>query len=359
MAALAAAKFATSILSLASGAPGGVFGPIFFIGAMTGGAFRALSAAVLPEHTGPRGSYALIGLGAFLAACTHAPLTAIFLLFETTGNYTVALPTLITVILAVMVATNLEPESIDTLPLARAGKTLHPPREQIMDLIPVAAAFHSEFVTIPADARLPDVLRLMSESSAMSFPVLSTKGKLMGVISLHDVRSFLFDPAIADVVIAVDLCDATFPTVKPETSVGQALGRMEADSRDEIPVVDTAEPWRVIGLLSRGDAIRAYNRTLLGMRTLRDTAGATDALPHWSRDYRVLTLPVHDRWNGRTLRELDLRARFGVSVLALEPEGKPGQTFEIPDPDRRLVVGDGLVVAGPAAKVSAFERAWR
>jgi trk system potassium uptake protein TrkA len=68
---------------------------------------------------------------------------------------------------------------------------------------------------------------------------------------------------------------------------------------------------------------------------------------------------VHDRWDGRTLRELDLRARFGVSVLALEPEGKPEQTFEVPDPDRRLRAGDGLIVAGPAEKVSAFERAWR
>src|SRR6185503_19981780 len=70
---LAAAKIVTSSLSLACGAPGGVFGPIFFIGAMSGGAFRSLSAWFFPELTGPRGSYALVGLAAFLGACTHAP----------------------------------------------------------------------------------------------------------------------------------------------------------------------------------------------------------------------------------------------------------------------------------------------
>ncbi len=130
MAALALAKIVTSSVSLASGAPGGVFGPIFFIGAMSGGTFRALSDLVLPDFTGPRGSYALVGFGTFLAACTHAPLTAIFLLCEMTGSYEVALPALVTSILAVMVASTIEPESIDTLGLARAGKNLRPPREQ-------------------------------------------------------------------------------------------------------------------------------------------------------------------------------------------------------------------------------------
>src|SRR5882724_10707129 len=107
MAVLALAKIAGSTLSLGCGAPGGVFGPIFFIGAMTGGSFRALSTVLLPGLTGPRGSYALVGLGAFLAATTHAPLTAIFLLFEMTHlDYTVTVPALITII-SLMIASRL------------------------------------------------------------------------------------------------------------------------------------------------------------------------------------------------------------------------------------------------------------
>jgi CIC family chloride channel protein len=355
MATLAAAKLATSIVSLACGAPGGVFGPIFFIGAMSGGAFRALSDVLLPGLTGPRGSYALVGLAAFLGACTHAPLTAIFLLFETTGNYEVALPALVTVILALMVASNVEPESIDTLGLARAGKSLQPRRAQIMDLIPVSAAFHPELRTIPARAPLVDVLRIMSETTATSFTVVDPEGRLRGAISLHDIRPMLLEPSAGDLVIAADLCDRSVPTVTPETSLGQALGRMEAEGREEIPVVDARQPWRVVGLLSRGDVIRAYNRALLTMRTVRGAAGA-DELPQWSKGYRVTSLPVPAGWDGRTLRELDCRARFGVSVLAVEPRDEPGHTFEVPDPDRTLEAGDALIVAGPAEKIARFER---
>ena len=358
MATLAIAKMGTSCVSLAAGAPGGVFGPIFFIGAMSGGAFRALSTVFLPGLTGPRGSYALVGLTTFLGACTHAPLTAIFLLFEMTGSYDIALPALVTTILGVIVASNIEPESIDTLSLARAGKSLRPPREQIMDVIPVASALHRDVESIAADAPVSEVLRIVSESRATTFPVVDAQGRLVGAVSLHHVRPLLVDPTGHDVKVAADLCDPHVPTVTPETNLGQALGRMEADDVEEIPVVDAAEPTRVVGLLSRADAIRAYNRALIAMRTVPSTAGA-DQLPQWSKAYRVTTVPVPTHWQGQSLRELDWRARFGVSVVAVQPHDQPHRTFEVPDPDRTLETGDSLVIAGEPAKVRRFERAAR
>jgi chloride channel protein, CIC family len=355
---LAIAKIVTSSVSLGCGAPGGVFGPIFFIGAMSGGAFRSLSAWCFPSLTGPRGSYALVGLAAFLGACTHAPLTAVFLLFETTGSYQIALPALVTVILALIVASTIEPESIDTLSLARAGKSLEPPREQIMDLIPVATAFDETFEPISADAPLANVLRVMGESAGSHFPILDDEQRLIGMLSLHDVRAVLFDPEANTTQTAADLCDRHVPTVTPETSLGQALGRMEEDNREALPVVSPTDATRLVGLLSRADVIRAYNRALVTMRTIPGAAGA-DEMPQWSKGYRVVRLDVPESWDGRTLRELDCRAQYGVSVLAVEPHDKRGHSFEVPDPDRPLEAGDILVIAGPIATVSSFERSTR
>jgi CBS domain-containing protein len=254
-----------------------------------------------------------------------------------------------------MVASAIEPESIDTLSLARAGKSLEPPREQIMDLIPIASAFHETFEPIAANATLADVLKIMSGGTGTHFPVLDADQRLLGILSLHDVRAVLLDPESGATRTAADLCDRQVPTVTPETSLGQALGRMEEDNREELPVVAADDPTHVLGLLSRADVIRAYNRALLTMRTIPGTAGA-DEMPQWSKGYRVVRLPVPASWDGQTLRTLDCRARFGVSVLAVEPREKPGHTFEVPDPDRRLEIGDTLVLAGPSASVSTFER---
>ena len=111
---------------------------------------------------------------------------------------------------------------------------------------------------------------------------------------------------------------------------------MEEDNREELPVVAPDDPTRVLGLLSRADVIRAYNRALVTMRTIPGTAGA-DEMPQWSKGYRVVRLPgAATRGTAERSAQLDCRAQFGVSVLAVEPRDKPGHTFEVPDPDRRL-----------------------
>ncbi len=123
LAVMTCAKFFASSVSLGCGAPGGSFGPTFFIGTMAGGLFQRVSSRLIPHLTGPRGSYALVGLGAFLAGTTHAPLTALFLLWEMTRSDTIALPSMIATITALVVARAIETESLDEFRLARQGKT--------------------------------------------------------------------------------------------------------------------------------------------------------------------------------------------------------------------------------------------
>src|SRR5438132_6360917 len=216
MAVLALAKIAGSTLSLGCGAPGGVFGPIFFIGAMTGGSFRALSTVLLPELTGPRGSYALVGLGAFLAATTHAPLTAIFLLFEMTQSYAVAIPALITTILSLMIATRLEPESIDTLGLTAEGKSLHAPADRlVLERIPVATVYRREFDAIRENQPLPEILRLVRQSRSATFPVIGGADELVGVLSFAALRTLVLEEKLDPQLEARDLCDPQALTLTP------------------------------------------------------------------------------------------------------------------------------------------------
>src|ERR1019366_8319061 len=166
---LAIAKISASSISLGCGAPGGMFGPIFFIGAMTGGSFRRLSTTMFPRVTGPRGSYALVGLGAFLAGTTHTPLTAVFLLFEMTREYQITLPALLSCVLSLVVARSLEPESIDTYPLAREGKSLHIGKERrVLTQIPVSTVMSKEPITLSHTDDLTEVLRVAGETAQLS-----------------------------------------------------------------------------------------------------------------------------------------------------------------------------------------------
>jgi CIC family chloride channel protein len=348
MALLAVAKIIASTLSLGCGAPGGVFGPIFFIGAMTGGSFRGLCELFLPALTGPRGSYALVGLGAFLAATTHAPLTSIFLLFEMTQSYSVAVPALITTIVALVLATRLEPESIDTLGLTAEGKSLHPTTDRlVLDRIPVETVYRKEFEAIRDRTPLPEILRTISKSRSGTFPVLDAKSELIGVLSFATLRPILLEENLGPLIVARDLCDAYVATLTPDAGLGEAFQCMESEGLEDVPVVDAANPKHVLGMLSRADLIAAYNRTVAILSTVTMPAWLVTAEARSSERYRVSVVEVPGGWVGRSLREIDCRARYGVTVLAVQPRGRDAAMgYELPDPNRQLAPGDMLVLAG-------------
>src|SRR5207302_7940479 len=64
-------------------------------------------------------------------------------------------------------------------------------------------------------------------------------------------------------------------------------------------------------------------------------------------------------WVGRSLRDIDCRARYGVAVLAVRPSGRIESGYELPDPDRPLGAGDSLVLAGTAEALRVAQALWR
>ena len=355
MFALAAAKFVASAISLDCGAPGGVFGPVFFIGAMSGGAFRGLIALIAPGIVGPRGSYSLVGLGAFLAAVTHAPLTALFLLFEMTQlNYNVALPAMIATITALVVARSIEGESIDTYSLAREGKTLAIGKERlVLSQLPVASVMHREIDILSDNATLAEVLRKAGETSQATLPVVNSEGELAGLIVTRDLLGVLASGAeLGPLVNAFDLSRCNPPVVTPESNLDQAAQMMEYEALDEIPVVEHAHGGRFLGLISRRNVSQAFNRVTVSL-SAQETG---DRGIFWATGYRVSRIRIPAGASGKTIRQLDPRARYSVSVLAIQDGGDPQSGFSPLGPDRALKPGDLIVAAGRPGDLRRFIR---
>ncbi|MBF6558726.1 MAG: chloride channel protein [Candidatus Binataceae bacterium] len=356
LAGLAVAKFVASAISLDCGAPGGVFGPIFFMGAMAGGAFRQTVHWFAPGMVGPRGSYSLIGLGAFLGGVTHAPLTALFLLFEMTQlNYSVALPAMIATITALVVARSIESESIDTYSLAREGKTLAIGKERmVLTQLPVASVMHKNVDILTENASLHDVLRVAGETSQATLPVVDSEGQLAGLVVTRDLLALLAGGTeLGPLVNAYDICRRNPPVVMPESNLDQAAQLMEYEALDELPVVAGPHGGHFLGLVSRRNVAQAFNRVTVSLSAM-DTG---DRGIFWATGYRVTRLRIPAGAGGQTIRQIDPRARFSVSVLAIQDGSDPTSGFAPITPDRALRPGDLIVAAGRPADLRRFTRA--
>jgi CIC family chloride channel protein len=256
--------FATAI-TLGSGGSGGVFAPALFIGAVIGGAYGSVVHSLFPAATASSGAYAAVGLGAFLAATTHAPITAIFLLFEMTGNHLIIIPIMLTSIIGTAVASKLNPDSIDTVDLTREGIDIHEGREiAIMKSILVGKVITEEVDFISERANVDQLLQIFSMAKdSFYFPVIDETGHMVGIISLQDVKGILHDKELHLSATVGDICTRNVLTLTPDDNIYTAMTYFDVRGIAEIPVVESPEEQWVVGMLKRRDVIDAYNREVL------------------------------------------------------------------------------------------------
>ncbi len=261
--------FATAV-TLGSGGAGGVFAPSLFIGAVLGGTFGGAANYLLPAGTiAASGAYAAVGIGSFLAAATHAPLTAIFLLFEMTGNYLIIIPIMLASVIGTVVAKKLCQDSIDTVDFTRQGIDIHDGREiAVMKSIKVGLAMTEDVGFVSESANVNHLLKIFSMAEgSFYFPVLADSGRnagqMVGIISLQDVKTILHDEELRANASVGNICARDVITLTPDDNLFTAMELFQKKGIEEIPVVETDKERWVVGMLKRRNVIAAYNREVL------------------------------------------------------------------------------------------------
>ena len=258
-------KMLASSITLGSGNVGGLFAPSLFIGAMIGATYGWLINMELPEgmHVHP-GSYALVGMGAFLAAITHAPMTAIFLLFELTNNYQVIIPIMFASVIGVMVSRALNPDSLDAAELNRRGIVLHAGREEsILSKVLIEKVMITDFETIPENMTFAEFMQIFPNSKSQYYPVLDPSGHMYGVVSFQDIRAILLEEGLEHLVVMKELAETNIIKLYPHDSLTEAIKKFSIKDIEAIPVVSPEDDRLLLGILKRKDVIDEYNRAIL------------------------------------------------------------------------------------------------
>jgi CIC family chloride channel protein len=209
--------------------------------------------------------YALVGMGSFLAAATHAPMTAIFLIFEMTNEYSAILPIMFASVVGYAVSHHFQKEAIDALELTRRGIHLQGGREvSVLQSVRVREIMNPRIEVIPESMPLGGILRFIPGSRHVTFPVVDREGKLSGILSLQDFREVAYEEGLEKLVVAKELATQDVITVYPDESLQEALARIGVRNIEHLPVVSREDPRRILGMVSRRDIVSAYNKALVG-----------------------------------------------------------------------------------------------
>ncbi len=247
---LLAFKLLATAATVGSGAVGGVFTPTLLVGGIIGGLIGIPVHEAFPEHTATPNAYALVGMGALLAATTQAPLMAILILFEMTLDYDIVLPLMLSCVTAYTASRAMGGSSIYAPVLQNRAPAGGAP----LDSLSVSDLMRPDPPCVDENARFPKIVETFVTHPHHNLYVVGHEHEFRGVIPLHEIKPFLNDPQLANLAIAQDLLREDFPTVTPETSLRETLERFSNHAFERFPVV--AGPGRrLIGSISKTDLL--------------------------------------------------------------------------------------------------------
>ncbi|MEO8724559.1 MAG: chloride channel protein [Acidobacteriaceae bacterium] len=255
-------KFISWAIALGSGTSGGTLAPLMTIGGGLGSALGALLARIPGSGVDFRLA-ALVGMAALFAGASRALLTSIVFAFETTRQPISLLPLLIGCTVAFFVSAIRLPYSIMTLKIERRGTRV--PGEYGSDYLGrvlVANACTRNVSTLKENDKLQKVRQwIVSRSSGsghQGFPIVSTNGKLIGVVTRRDI----FDDTDAGDRTVKDIIKRPLAVVYDDNSLREAADHMVRVNTGRLPVVTRIAPDKVVGIITRGDLLTAQQQRL-------------------------------------------------------------------------------------------------
>jgi len=259
---LLGAKAMASSLAYGSGVPGGLFAPVLFIGSMMGSAIGSLVKWIAPAGailgTGP---YALVGMGALFAGIFQAPITAIFFVFEITGSYPLILPLMLACAISSMVSRSLQESGFYDLLLEQRGIRL--PNQHDLSILSEMTAgdtMSGSALSFSWAMTVQESLELVSSTKWRFFPVLDEEGRLEGMISETELRKAMNRKEGSRLLLHY-LDRRNLQMVEPDQSLAVVMEKLAVMRYPALPVVNSEEERKVVGIITTRDIMRAYARS--------------------------------------------------------------------------------------------------
>ena len=257
---LALVKVAATTFTIAGGGNGGNFAPSMFVGAHTGYFFSRLT-NMLQIHAIPESSFTIVGMAGILSGVMHAPLTAVFLIAEISGGYTLMIPLMIVSATAYALVKYFEPFSLDTKKLAQKGELLTANKDRtVLRIMQIRHLIETDFHPVKPTATLGELVEVIAHSRRNIYPVVDDDHKLAGIIMLEDVREIMFKQEKYNQVQAMELMVQPPAIVHHTDTMAEVMKKFDETGAWNLPVL---QGERYLGFVSKSSIFTKYRKLLI------------------------------------------------------------------------------------------------
>ena len=258
-------KVIASALTFGAGGVGGIFAPTLFMGSIMGNCLaKIINNSGMLSTPVSESNFTLVGMTGLMAGVLHAPLTAIFLIAEVTGGYSLFIPLMITAAISYSLTKYFIPHSVYAMELGRRGELItHDKDHAVLTLMDIGRVVETDFISVRDDMTLEDVIqKAVVKSKRNIFPVVDEEtGSLEGVILLDDLRPIMFDQSLYKEIKAGELMQNPPGIINlDEDKMTDVMKKFQDTGAWNLPVI---KGGAYFGFISKSKLLTAYRRKLI------------------------------------------------------------------------------------------------
>jgi CIC family chloride channel protein len=253
--------FATAI-TLGSGGNGGNFAPSLFVGSYIGFVFAKIINQTGLTHL-PVSNFTMVGMAGILSGLFHAPLTAIFLIAEITGGYSLMLPLMIVASISFAISKRFEKHSMDVKDLAKKGHAFTSNKDtNVLSTLDTNSIIQTDYLTVSPNENLEKLVDLISHSNQVIFAVVDKEKHLLGIVHFNSIREIIFNTYRVKYTLVKDIMTTPADVIYPFNSMETVMNKFELSKVAFLPVI---KDEKYFGFISKSIALEAYRSKLKSM----------------------------------------------------------------------------------------------
>ena len=231
-----------------------------FVGGITGFVFAIAANTFLGVDLSVK-NFVLVGMCGAMSGILHAPLTAIFLIAEITSGYTLFVPLMLVSAISYNAVSYFERYSIYTKHLVEQGDLIqHDQDRQVLSLINIGKLVETDLLKIHAESKLGDLVDLVRKSKRNIFPVVDDENRLLGVVTLDDIREIMFDLEAQGNVLVKSIMHKPPASVTTHENMQSVMNKFEITGAWNLPVI---EDGKYVGFVSKSRIFNSYRKKLI------------------------------------------------------------------------------------------------
>ena len=205
-------------------------------------------------------SFVVVGIGGFFAGVAKVPLSSIIMSCEMCASYSLLVPLMLVSAINYLLLgrTSLYEKQV----ASRVASPAHV-REFARGLLRMSRVYEAvqerPVTLIPADMPFGELVRRVTNAPDSYFPVVNNDGRMIGILSINDIREVLFEDSLNHLIRAADVATLQVERVFLDDTLQAALDKMASIQVDELPVVRRQSPEEIVTMISKREIISYYH----------------------------------------------------------------------------------------------------